>query len=184
MMSTMYGLKTIRKLESKEIVRCAEKYGIAEESLFLLDSGYVGYLRSLDTTLYKTQVKNHLQPLQAMYFDAAGSLVSFHINCYAGGFPNLQWNRNEAMNVFPPKPQAPADSILPLELLTKYLNPTSPRHAALSSPNDYTVVVFWNRFMGRQSKRLVRTVQDNLSKASTSRVRVVYVNNDEMFLKR
>lgn len=46
---------------------------------------------------------------------------------------------------------------------------------------DYFVVVQWNRFMGRQSKRLIRIVQQNSLLAEDVNVRIIYVNTDNNF---
>jgi hypothetical protein len=46
-------------------------------------------------------------------------------------------------------------------------------------PADYTVVMQWSRFMGRQSKRFIQEVQRNAALASPGQtVRLLFVNND------
>ena len=103
----LYGLKKIKTVDEKTIVQYAKKYNIPDVDSYELDTAYFSYLFSLDTTKYKSQIKNHYQPLQALYYDNLGYLKSFQVNCYAGGFPNLKWDRNEIMTTFPPdsKPQ-------------------------------------------------------------------------------
>lgn len=177
----LYGIKKIKTVEEKTIVRYAKKYDVPSGDSYELDTSYFSYLHSLDTTKYKSQIKNHSQPLQALYYDKSGYLKSFQVNCYAGGFPNLKWNRNEIMATFPPKQQASVDSIVPLETQMKYLNPPS-QTAKLSIDNyDYIVIVYWNRFMGRQSKRLIRSVQDNSKLETDKKVKVIYANTDNVF---
>jgi hypothetical protein len=44
-----------------------------------------------------------------------------------------------------------------------------------------TVVVFWTRFMGRQTKRFVETVQQNVNLSKGKAVNVIYINNDNFF---
>ena len=87
-------------------------YELDETSLtcYLMDSFYTK-LDTTDSLRWERQAKllnNHLQMLQAMYFDRAGRLVSFHLNCYAEGFPNLKWNKYGAFNSFPPFKCSPA----------------------------------------------------------------------------
>jgi hypothetical protein len=41
--------------------------------------------------------------------------------------------------------------------------------------------VYWNRFSGRQSKRLVRVVKDNVRLAKEKKVMVIYVNSDNFW---
>ena len=46
---------------------------------------------------------------------------------------------------------------------------------------DYIVLVYWSRFMGRQSKNLIKTVQENARLAAEKRIKIIYVNNDNLF---
>jgi hypothetical protein len=177
----LYGMKKTKTIDEKTIIRYAKKYNIPAVDSYELDTAYFSYLFSLDTTKYKTQVKNHYQPLQALYYDKSGQLTSFQVNCYAGGFPNLKWDRNEIMTTFPPKPQAPIDSIISLETQLKYLKPLSQTTKLSNDSYDWIVIVYWNRFMGRQSKRLIRFVQDNSKLATGKKVKIIYANTDNIF---
>jgi hypothetical protein len=127
-------------------------------------------------------MNNHLQPLQALYFDENSNLISYHINCYAGGFPNLNWNRNQNMEVFPPLQQAPVDSLVSLALIQNCIHSAVGDNRIDSIRYSNTVVVFWNRFMGRQSERFIHTVQQNITLSKGGNVKVIYVNNDNVFL--
>lgn len=178
----MYGMKKTKIVDENTIARFAEKYNIPASNNYEIDTAYFSYLFSLDTTQFKEEIKNHYQPLQALYYDNSGELKSFQVNCYAGGFPNLQWDRNEIMTTFPPKQQAPIDSIIPLETHLKYLKPLSQTEKIQTDNYDYIVIVHWNRFMGRQSKRLIRFVQDNRKTASDKNVKIIYANTDNLFV--
>ncbi len=46
--------------------------------------------------------------------------MSFHVNCNAPGFPNLQWNNNGYFDVFVPKTQTFCDSLFEFEKLQNY----------------------------------------------------------------
>ena len=177
----LYGIKKTKIVDEKTVVRYAKKYNIPSAENYELDTAYFSYLLSLDTTQYKSQIKNHYQPLQALYYDNSGHLKSFQVNCYAGGFPNLKWNRNEIMSTFPPKQQAPVDSIVPLEKQMKYLKPLSQTATLSSDSCDYIVIVYWNKFMGRQSKRLIRFIQDNSKLETERKVKIIYANTDNIF---
>lgn len=120
-------------------------------------------------------------PLQALYYDNSGQLQAFQINCYAGGFPNFHWDRNGILATFPPQQQAPLDSIVPLDTQLKYLRLLSQTKKFSADSFDSIVIVYWNRFMGRQSKRLIRFVQDNSKLATEKKVKIIYVNNDNIF---
>ena len=183
LMTGLYGIKSLNKIDDKTILSYAKKIGIPERDVYHLDYNYFSYLFSLDTTEYKAQIRNHSQPLQARYYDKSGELKSFHVNCHAGGFPNLKWNRNNVMSTFLPGEQTPVDTIFPLERQKKYLIPLPQTELTDYADYDYIVIVFWNRFMGRQSKRLIRYVQDNSKLATDKSVKIIYVNNDNSFYK-
>ncbi len=178
--STLYGIKNYKKVDENIIVKYSKKYNIPLTDSYELDTSYLSFLRRLDTALYKEQIKNHYQPLQALYYDNNGRLKSFQINCYVGGFPNLNWNRNDIMSSFPPKAQAPIDSIMDLPTQIKHLRKLSYSKTISIDNYDYHVIVYWNRFMGRQSKRLIRLVQQN-SKNTDKKVKILYVNTDNIF---
>ena len=134
----------------------------------------------MEQNLYRDAVNNHVQPLQALYFDRSGRLVSYHVNCYAGGFPNLKWNHDDAFSSFPPASVSPLDTLVSLQdLLPHVKTPAGETPTCQSSPVDYTVVVMWPVFMGRQSKRLIKTVKKNLETAPDMlRAELLLVNND------
>ncbi len=177
----LYGMKKLKKVDTNTILKYAKRYRIPFKANFMLDTAYVKFLSSFDTAIFKEQVKNHYQPLQALYYNRNGQLVSFQVNCYAGGVPNLDWDRNGNMTVFPPKQQAPVDKIVPLSTLLDYLEPLPPTKNIFKGNYDYTVVVFWSVFMGRQSRRLIHIVQDNMQLNTNKRIRVLYVNTDNFF---
>lgn len=113
-----------------------------------------------------------------MYYDQQGNLKCFIINCYAQGFPNLKWNKDGIFSTFPPMQQAPLDSIVPRDELFNYLKPLSKTRTTNPLDFDYTVIVFWNRVTGRQSKRLIQYVQSNSMLPANKRVKIIYANND------
>jgi hypothetical protein len=176
----IYGMHNIEAVDENTIARYANKYNVPLADNYELDTAYFSYLFSLDTSKYNLQIKNHYQPLQALYYDHSGQLKSFQVNCYTGGFPNLKWDRNEIMSTFPPKEQAPIDSIVSLETQMKYLKRLSQTEQHIIESYDYVVIVYWNRFMGRQSKRLIRYVQDNVKLETSRKVKVIYVNTDNI----
>ncbi len=179
----LYGMKMPKEVNEKKILRSGKKYHIPKEDSYQLDtSAYNIYLHSLDTSKFKAQIKNHYQPLQALYYDRTGTLKSFQINCYAGGFPNLHWNRNQIFDTFLPKQQAPVDSILPLHEHLRFLVPLSATTEKNPSDTEYFAIIYWNRFMGRQTKRLIRCVQKNANLARDKQLKIIYVNNDNQFL--
>jgi hypothetical protein len=176
----LYGIKKPGKIDNSEIKRLGKSYNIPQEDLFIIDKAYSSYIPYFDSLRFIEQHKNHNQPLQALYYDKSGYLQSFHINCYASGFPNLKWNKGKAFATFPPKQQAPLDTFITIEQQLKYFQPVSDTQQINISNYDYLIIVYWNKFMGRQSKRLIKIVQKN-SKLSKDKIKIIYVNNDGMF---
>ena len=113
---------------------------------------------SNDTVL----LKQHLQPLQASYYNKAGKLISFHINCNAPGFPNLNWNYKKVMEVFPPESNAPVDTLLNLQTHLMYLKSSSSKQIETEKEVDYFIIVYWANFLKRQSIGLINAVNENI----------------------
>jgi hypothetical protein len=179
----LYGMKDTKAVDDNTILQYSKMYDIPLEDNYELDTSYSTYLFSLDTTYYKAQIKNHYQPLQALYFAKSKQLQSFQINCYAGGFPNLKWDRDEILTTFPPKQQAPVDNLLSLDTQLKFLRPLQQTSKLSVDDYDYIVIIYWNRFMGRQSKRLIHFIQDNSKLSADKKVKIIYANNDNIFAK-
>jgi len=176
-----YGIHEPKVLSANSIKKLSNKYGISAAKNYELKVGYYEFLKALDSNTYNAQIQNHLQPLQALYYNPNGQMISYHVNCYAGGFPNLNWNQEGAFNTFPPKTIAPLDSILSLDQLKKYLNPISENQ--IFSPKPYPVVVFWNRMMGRQTKRLIKLVKENAKGINNEDIDWYFVNNDNLIFE-
>lgn len=183
----LYGVHRPKKLKEAQILRTAQHHQLPTTQLFQLDSSYFSILEHLKPAITDSSekamesrafIKNHHQPLQALYFDSTMRLQSFQINCYAGGFPNLEWNRNGIMETFPPQIQAPIDSIFSFNELKHYFVPFSTTSIPKTNGTEYTVVVFWSKFMGRQNKRFLRIISNNLSLTDSSKVTTIFVNMD------
>lgn len=180
-LSTM-GMKNPRIITEDEMYTYGRKWDMSIYYQQILLPTYVDEVQKLDS-LHPALAKNLLQPIQAMYFDSSGKLISYHINCYAGGYPNLNWNRNGNFDVFPAKTQAPCDSSITLSWILPHLKPLELPCVKIKDLN-YTVVVFWSRWTGRQSRYLLEFVQKNLKLASkATRIQIMYVNTDEIFTK-
>lgn len=179
---SVIGIKDARKLTDAQIIKASRKFKIDQNANYRLDPSYFSYIINLDTTKFKAQQKNHIQPLQALYFNAQGQLVKFYLNCYAGGFPNLKWNRNGNLDTFLPKDQAPTDTLLDLEKQLSFLKPVGVSPKEISIQNyDYLVFVYWNKCTKRHSRSLIKNINKNISKATNTKVKLIYVNYDNVF---
>lgn len=178
-----YGFKQPKARSNEAIQQFAARYKIPSGKSFLLDTSFLTFARNIDTT-QKEIINNHLQPLQALYFDKSGRLVSYHINCNAVGFPNLKWNKDGLFDTFPPKKRAPVDSLLTFKELLQFVRTFDNKAVDPSgyAKADYNVVVFWSVFTGRQSKRFIELIKSNEKLAKGKSVNVLFVNNDYLFV--
>ncbi len=179
---SIIGIKDAHKLSDNQIVKVSKSFNVDQTANYRLDTTYLSYILNLDTVQLKAQRKNHLQPLQALYFNSQGQLVKFYINCYAGGFPNIKWNRNGNLETFLPKDQAPIDTILNLKKQVHYLRPVCSSTSEIINENqDYYVFVYWNKCTKRHSKRLIRSIKQNVAMSTKTKVKTIYVNYDNIF---
>jgi hypothetical protein len=175
------GMKKPMSMTPEKILVQGEKYGIPASDSYEMDSSYYATIATMDTVRYKRDQKNLLQPLQVFYFDASGLLSSYSVNCSVGGFPNLKWNRYGTFDQFPAAVSVELDTMTTLNNHLLHVNPLNNAPFPDLRTYDYTVLVYWNRFSGRQSKRLVRVVKDNVRLAKDKKVMVIYVNSDNFW---
>lgn len=192
----IYGVRNPKEISEQKIHKYSKRLDIPNDNSYELDTSYFSFLSSLhlmttDSIMtdslkrkeFRKQVQNHDQPLQALYFNNDGKLESFQINCYAGGFPNLKWDRDSILTTFPPKLQAPLDTILSESQLISFLRPLSNASGITRGEYDYLVYVFWSKFMGRQNKRFLNFIQENSKLSKGKNIRIIYINMDNAFVK-
>jgi len=166
-----YGLKTPKKLDNLAMQKAANGFKI-DSFICFEDSLYHNFWANItDTQVYK----NHYQPLQIFYYKN-DSLISYHINCFAGGFPNLNWNKDNKLAIFPPATQAPIDTFLNLTTHLSFANIEN------KNTTQYTIFIYWNRFMGRQTKVFLKSFRKNLS-LNRELMRLYFINNDNWFVE-
>ncbi|MCA6361950.1 MAG: hypothetical protein IM638_02870 [Bacteroidetes bacterium] len=180
------GLKKMKPLSEIRIQQAAAAFGISASETYVLDTSWrtkfsEGLSRNGEP-VKNEQHKNHLQPLQASYYNSAGQLVSFQINCYAGGFPNLNWTRDSIFDSFPPRLQAPVDTLLTCAEHLSYIKPL-PGSKPPQTGSGHTVVIHWTRFMGRQTALFLETVRENLRRKAPAETMVIYVNCDNLYVE-
>jgi hypothetical protein len=184
--SVLFGVMDIKKpmsMTPEEILVQGEKYGIPISDSYEMDSSFFSVATTLDTIRYKRDQKNLTQPLQVLYFDKSGRLISYLVNCSVGGFPNMKWNRYGTYNQFPAAQSIELDTMNTLNDHLLHINPLNNAPFPDLRTYDYTILVYWSGFMGRQSKHLVRVVQDNVGLAVGEKVMVLYVNTDNFWSK-
>lgn len=182
----IYGMRRPEAVGFSQVSEFAVAYGVgvAPGKSFVLDTSYFEFLKR-QPLAKQEEAKNHAQPLQLLYYNRNGQLISYYVNRYADGFPNLDWNRDRQLEVFPPVSQTPTDNLLSFAQLAPFLRTVDGQQIqGMQSFADYTVVVFWSHRMGRQSRRLLAAAKQNLQLAPASqKAYILYVNNDA-YLRR
>lgn len=183
-MSTTMGIKNIKHVDEQQITQFVTKEKWSYDASYVLDTNYIEKLKEWcnnDTLKFK----NLMQPLQAYYF-YQDSLISLHINCFAGdttkitinNYFNLNWNAYGRFDTFPAVSALQDISswnytLNHLEHFTGY--------KLKNESKSYTVVIFWNRMMPKLSKTLYKTVYNNI-KLQEKDVHLVLINNDCNYL--
>lgn len=182
LMQGMLGYHQPKRLSEKQHARLLKRLPAEQDQSYSLDTGYYYLLNIFDTTEKRLQKKNHYQPIQALYFGHGQYPEAWFINCYAPGFPNLDWAGNGQFSTFPPQSAAPLDSLLSFDALMREANPfnTTDKQPKVAPEEAYTVVLFWNRMMFRQCRRLNRVVKDHLKQSGVPH-RILYINNDNLY---
>ncbi len=185
-----YGIKEAKVVTDEQISLYAKEHGFDTLNIYSLSTDYKQFFTDTNSLITGTSQKICMtdnlkyrlsQPLQYLLFDKDGHLLVHSTNCHAGGFPNLKWNKDGAFEQFPPIPLSDVDSSFEFKTMLPYFTPVAAK--PLSDSTDYTCVVFWNKFMGRQSTRLVKYVQRNLEipARKNTAINVLLVNDDNYF---
>lgn len=190
LMIKSYGIKKNTNRSMKQIQKFAKKYQVPQ--VYTLKHTMGKFLDSLDKkyqqtlppkklnenacATYYSVAYNHNQPLQVSYYNKEGKLIAFDNNCYAGGFPNLNWRFKTQS--FPPEFPNTTDSIFTRELHLNFIDFQDSEVPNLSS-FEYVVIVHWNIFMGRQSKRMLNEIKNKYQNRSD--IKFIFVNNDNSF---
>lgn len=186
MLLKMYGIKEAEPMSVQEVITLAKEYSLPVGDIYMLDSNYKSFIygesssNNIVTSATDICITDDLkfslnQPAQYMLFDSSKKLIAHTVNCNAGGFPNLKWNRNGNFDVFPPHSIKKVDSSFSLTRIEEYFVPI--QSSQVGNTYKYYCVVYWNKFMGRQSKYLLELAE----RSSKKNVKMMYVNVDNYF---
>ena len=184
LMFSLMGIKQPAECNMEEIIAYSNKFGIPNNSSYYLDTTYLYDLLHSgknDTTLYN----NLMQPLQIRFYQKTNTLLSLHLNCTAGGFPNLKWNKRGQLDTIPPRYSVSIDTCLLFSKDLKYLIPIGNNHNPDKdyTTADYNIILFWSVFMNRQSKILIREIQNYQKRFPDKKISILYVNTDNVYSK-
>ncbi|MBK9637074.1 MAG: hypothetical protein IPO63_04385 [Bacteroidetes bacterium] len=175
------GIRDPKVMDEKLHARYLRKLKAPTNQAYLIDTNYINFLEIKDTLLFRKEKKNHYQVIQALYYGHNQFQEKWFINCYAPGYPKLNWNIDNNFATFPPKTAAPLDTLLSFDRLINHAQSFKDHEKQKVGENEpYTVVFIWNRFMIRETKRLHKLVKENLKKCNEP-YRIIYINNDNIF---
>ena len=176
---TIYGIKNYETPSKDQMNKYAIKWGIDTTINYLtLDS--IRYINLINNKSLDSLTLNNLkQPLQWQFYDSSDNLTCFVPNCNVGGFPNLKWNREQFISEYPPtNSDCNAERKISLNEL---FNSCREPHGLLSVDKT-NVVVYWSVFMGRQSKVMIKKLNEYLDKYPRRDRKIIYVNIDDLIL--
>ncbi len=197
---TLLGVDSTPDWKSdKEIIADFEKFGIPASNRFVLDTASYEaavtselryFIDSIQTngivldSLEKKRVlkiaNDNLQPTQIRYFDANGEPVFKMVNCYIDkAILRFDWNLHDCFATFPPTYPDPRleEGNKPLSyFLPHFTDLTGHRLPALPKA-DYYAVIFWNDFMTRPSRNLIKTITAYHDQHADKDIYTLYVNN-------
>jgi hypothetical protein len=178
----MTGLHEPVNKSELQIEQAMFRLRIPEDNTFILDTSFESYFRKVGK-VQEQIAHDHLQPLQVSVYNAKGDFIFFHINCYASGFPNLKWNDKGQFDSIPPHggvfPDTTMDKVRHLSMILNFKI-----HQTVSddfSKYDYLFIVHWNIFWKRQSKRLVKFLEQYKAMHPDFNIKIIYVNNDNLY---
>ncbi len=181
LMKTTAGIKNPKIMDEKLHTRYLKKMKAPRDQAYLIDTNYINFLKVNDTLHFREQKKNHYQLIQAIYYGHNQFQEAWFINCYAPGFPHLNWNIENKFATFPPKTAAPLDSLVSFDRLIAHAYSFKNHIKHTVGKNEpYTVVFIWNRLLKKDSKRLHKILLANL-KMCPEPYRIIYINNDNLF---
>lgn len=162
------GINKVDSYSAAQLKKLTHEYGI-DSPVYALSNDYINYAKSFRDS---SVLKNLTQPLQIIFFK--DKKVQTHlINCTVGGFPDLKWNRYHTIGSLPFASFPVVENDLKIDSILNYIYP-----APDLDLNKNICIVFWNNWMGRQSKNLIEYSKNPKIREN---YQVLYVNNDNYF---
>lgn len=201
---TLLGVKTKLKWQSDEkIIKDFERKDIPFDQAFILDTAsynrtivarwkavkdsvsqtekVLSHSDSLSLKRIANNARDNLQPVQVRYFAADGKAIFKLVNCYIDPPIPLSWNIEGAFETFPPRPISQLKDVVDdsLSFFLPHLwtlNGNSFTFEQLPEA-EYYALIFFNDYMIRPSKRLIKEVGKYHKRNPDQNVHVLYINN-------
>ncbi|MCU0361606.1 MAG: hypothetical protein MUF75_13015 [Bacteroidia bacterium] len=174
----LYGINNSpKKISLKQLENFSTKQGIKE--YYILDTGYC---RSLRSKVPGPNLNDFQQPLQIKVFDKLNdSLIAYTVNCEVGGFPNLHWKRYAKLDSVLKGSKQSCDTMESFTSAITYLRDKSIKPTVLIGEAEIEVLVYYTVFMKRQSKRLIRYLNEVKANFPSDGIQYRFVHCDYLF---
>lgn len=188
LLQSIYGInsKVLNEDYSKDkVIAMALNENLDIDKLYYLDTAFLKLLS--DTTKYsKLQIKNSIQPLQVYFVDSIGNDITYLLNCFYSGFPNINFNKFGELEFFPIQIDTSRlnENILIEDRLFYIKKIKDNGEIDLYKNSKNKVIVFYSDLMGRQKRRLFKQIKDLLGKYDRQKYEVFYVSLDQIFLDK
>lgn len=185
------GIHQPKHLSEKKLNAWKHEFQIPDSISFTLNDSlftarFYEFKNRADYDKIRGDVNDYYQPLKAIYIDNdKDSIIACVFNCLADldGF-NLTWNRNGEMSQFPPRFQEFISRVIPVNYHFDIINQHENVKAIIKqTQKKYCVLLFWSAFEGRQTKRFINQVRDNITQFVSDSCQIVYINADEFYAK-
>lgn len=129
--------------------------------------------------------KDDSQPVQLRVFDREGVEIFKTVNCYLDPPIPMDWNSRGAFNQFPPKTEIESlnQHHLNYDFFLNAAHPidkTNTDNFGKVDP-DYFVIVIWNTYMKRASRKLIKLIGEKFSNLEQS-IEFKYINNNNALI--
>lgn len=187
------------KLNS-ETIQDAKKFHVPIESIYILDTAsyrnailknlqsnlevFKSDSSSIDTVSIKKLYKvtnDDLQATQIRFFNDGKAEIFKLVNCYIDPPIPMNWNIQGCFNSFPPKVSIESlnTHYYDLDFFLSHISNLDGDSVSFSElpKSDYYVIIFWNTFMKRPSRKLIKTINKYIDSNPEYKIFPIFVNN-------
>lgn len=179
---SILGVRQVKKLSNKEIIKLAKRFNIPEDNLYIVKSKDFRDFTKIKASLKKDR-ENIEQPNQIIVFDNEYNNITNIINCNVGGFPILKWNRFKGLDSIPIKQGYfyTTPIYLSKNELDNLIIPIGDKQIP-TTPQFY-YYIFWSRILFRNSKKMIKLINKNnqIAKMQNISIEIKYIFSDSIY---
>jgi len=185
---------------NSEIIQDAKKLHIPIESIYILDTASyrntilknlhsnLEVLKSDSTSVDSVSIKklykvtnDDLHATQIRFFNGEEAEIFKLVNCYIDPPIPMNWNVQGCFNSFPPKVliESLNTHYYDLNFFLSHISNLKGDSVSFSElpKSDYYVIIFWNTFMKRPSRKLIKTINKYIDSYPEYKIVPIFINN-------